>query len=125
MDAVRERLRLLFEQALALPADKRPAFLERYRLVDAELYSEVASLLASHDEAPDWLESQAAATLRSALAAVMEQLPPDRSLPSKISRYEILEELGGDGMGRVYKARDVELDRLVALKSLPDALRTD
>jgi eukaryotic-like serine/threonine-protein kinase len=44
---------------------------------------------------------------------------------SRLGPYEIIAPLGAGGMGEVYKARDTRLDRIVAIKILPDALAGD
>src|SRR5215470_8721036 len=44
---------------------------------------------------------------------------------SRLGPYEILSALGAGGMGEVYKALDARLDRIVAIKVLPESFAND
>lgn len=44
---------------------------------------------------------------------------------TKLGRYEIRSQLGAGGMGEVYLAQDITLDRKVALKILPEAVASN
>ncbi len=49
--------------------------------------------------------------------------PPERQPPSKLGRYELLERIGQGGFGQVWRSRDTELERDVAIKiPRPDRL---
>jgi serine/threonine protein kinase len=44
---------------------------------------------------------------------------------TKLGPYEILASLGAGGMGEVYRARDTRLDRVIAIKVLPELVAAD
>ncbi|MCM3905657.1 MAG: protein kinase [Pyrinomonadaceae bacterium] len=120
----------LFHAALQLGPAEHAAFLDEACAGDAELQHQVGELLASLEEAGDFIEQ---APLVGAISAVIQDSAEERAqqaaAPSligrRIGRYEIQSLLGAGGMGEVYLAHDVMLDRRIALKILPAQFTED
>jgi TolB-like protein len=128
MDEKREdRLEELFEAAAVLPREQRARFVTEACRGDAALASEVLSLLEHSDDAGQPLKSAVERVVGAYAGALVGEgsAAGDPLIGRRIGRYCILDRLGAGGMGRVYRARDVTLDRLVALKFLPRHLGSD
>ncbi|MFI5336599.1 MAG: serine/threonine-protein kinase, partial [Opitutales bacterium] len=123
-----KRVEEVFHQAVALPLPERPALLDAACAGDAELRSAVEALLRVDAEAADiFSHSQIDRVARGARQWAPTLPAPDAGgaasdsgrLP-QVPGYEMLRVLGRGGMGVVYLAKHMALERLVALKMLPN-----
>jgi eukaryotic-like serine/threonine-protein kinase len=109
-----EEVKSVFEAALLLEEGEREAFVSSRCGEDHELAQGVHSLLAADRESSKFLEE---ALLRR--AAVYSSLTESVHLATDdilCGRFRVLAYLGEGGMGRVYKAVDLELKQQIAIK---------
>jgi non-specific serine/threonine protein kinase/serine/threonine-protein kinase len=117
MDSQRwQRFKDIFQAALDLPRPERAAFVNEACGEDAELRSDVLSLLASEEQSDDFLREPAAGYVPGALP---DQFAAESCVGRRIGPYQVVREIGEGGMGAVYLAERVdEFQQKVALKLL-------
>ena len=112
-----EKVQIYFEAALAVPAEKRNAFLAEICGEENKIRHQVEALLKADSQSKIWDSDEP-------FDITLEQTNTFQA-GDEIGHYSIIEQIGEGGMGVIYKAHDKKLQRLVALKFLPVSMNSD
>lgn len=106
-----------FDTALGLNAVEREAWLKKLFLQDSDVAKEVQSLLSSHEKSPEFLEAPVSGSLAKDILA---SGPLSLKENARVGDFQVLKLLGAGTFGTVYLARQLSLNREVAIKVCPN-----
>src|SRR5262245_34863940 len=112
-----KKLDILFHEALELQAETRAAHLSKVCGDDEQLRVEVERLIAAHELEGSFIDSP----IFSESEEMTGDDPDESPVGRRIGPYQVVSQLGRGGMGKVFLAEDLRLERKVALKMLPAA----
>ncbi len=120
-----EQIEQLWQQALQIEPRHREAFVNNQPDLAEPVRAEVLAMLRQDDNSADFLETPALEDAARQLAHDQLNAPTLEIKGQRFGSYEVLSQLGAGGMGTVYLARDLHLNRNVAVKVLLDGFKRD
>jgi eukaryotic-like serine/threonine-protein kinase len=111
----------ILQAALKLDPSARTKFVHKACAGDVGLLEEVRSLLEADAASGDFLDQPALEITARAIAGGAQYIEAG----VRLGAYEIVSLIGCGGMGEVWRARDLTLDRDVAIKLLPAVYSSD
>ena len=116
-----QQIDTIFQGAVEREPHERASFLAQACGDDSHLREKIEALLRSHDGAGSFLASPASPPNGGEVRAPA----PLQFVGQYLGSYELKAHLGSGGMGDVYRARDTQLKRDVAIKILPSEFSRD
>lgn len=111
----------IYHNILEIPSEKRTSFLSDICGDDEELRSEVQSLLSFSEVESELIDMPP----HDVAAEIFSGKRKSKIIGRKIGHYKIISQIGEGGMGEVFLAEDIELERRAAIKFIKTEFAED